>query len=137
VAEERIIEKEIKVAKTPEQKKQLEEEKKKIAEKKERLETLVTMGVVEVSPEAEFSLEAPVTRGELASWLVKAANYPLPRILTDPFRDVPKEHPLAPYIKVAVDRGLIKSFPDNTFRPNASISMAEGQEIFKKFGVIQ
>ncbi len=137
VAEEKMIDNQIKVAKTPEQKKQLEQEKAQIAEKKDRLETLVTMGVVEVSPEAAFSIEAPVTRGELSSWLVKAANYPLPRITRDPFVDVPKEHPLAVYIKVAVDRGLIKAFPDRTFRPNATITAAEGEEIFKKFGVIR
>ncbi|HTY13150.1 MAG TPA: S-layer homology domain-containing protein [Candidatus Omnitrophota bacterium] len=137
VAEEKQVDQQIKVAKTPEQKKQLEQQKAQIAEKKDRLETLVTMGVVEVSPEASFSIEAPVTRGELASWLVKAANYPLPRITRDPFSDVPKEHPLAVYIKVAVDRGLIKAYPDRSFRPNATISVAEGAEIFKKFGVIR
>jgi len=137
VAEEKLVEQELKEAKTPEQKSKLEEEKKNLLFNKERLETLVTMGVVEVSPEAEFSIEAPVTRGELSSWLVKAANYPLPRVNADPFKDVPKEHPLAPYIKVAVERGLIKPFPDSTFRPNATISQSEGEEIFRRFGVIK
>jgi hypothetical protein len=137
VAEEKLVEKQLKEARTPEQKGQLEEAKNQLSQNKDRLETLVTMGVIEVSPEAEFSIEAPVTRGELSSWLVKAANYPLPRINTDPFIDVPKEHPLAPYIKVAVDRGLIKPFPDKTFRPNATISVAEGEDIFRKFGVIR
>ncbi|MFA4967092.1 MAG: S-layer homology domain-containing protein [Candidatus Margulisiibacteriota bacterium] len=137
VAEEKAIEKQLKTAKTAAQKKQLEEEKKKLAENKERLETLVTMGVVEVSPEASFSIEAPITRGELCSWLVKAANYPLPRINSDLYKDVPKEHPLAPYIKVAVDYGFLKPYPDRTFRPNEAISEVDGREVFRKFGVIQ
>jgi len=137
LAEEKLIDKQLKEAATPEQRKRLEEAKIQLSQNKDRLETLVTMGVVEVSAEAAFSIEAPITRGELSSWLVKAANYPLPRITIDPFIDVPKEHPLAPYIKVAVERGLIKPFPDRTFRPNATISAAEGEEVFRKFGVIR
>ncbi|KAF0133093.1 MAG: hypothetical protein FD145_1445 [Candidatus Saganbacteria bacterium] len=137
VSEEKLLERELKFAKTAETKKKLEEEKKKIVEKKERLETLVTMGVVEVSEDAEFSLEAAITRGELCSWLAKAANLPLQRIKSDPFKDVPKEHPFAAYIKAVADRKIMNAFSDNTFRPNAVVSEAEGKEVFKKFGVIQ
>ena len=108
-----------------------------LAKKKESVETLVTMGVVEVTPEADFVMEAGVTRGELSSWLVKAADIKLPEVKQDLFADVPKGHSLAPYIKVIVDLGLLRPFPDGTFRPGAFVSKQEGDAIFARFGVKQ
>lgn len=137
LAEERQVEKAISAAKTATEKERLLKERAKVEERKAKVETLVTMGVVEVTPEAEFSLESSVTRGELVSWLVKAANFPLSRVTQDLFKDVPKEHPLAPLIKAAVDFGVMQGFADGTFRPNAQVTAAEGRAIFKKFGVIR
>lgn len=137
LAEERQVEKALSTARTAADKERLLAEQAKIQERKVKVETLVTMGVVEVTPEAEFSLESSVTRGELVSWLVKAANYPLSRVTRDLFKDVPKEHPLAPLVKAAVDFNIMQGFADGTFRPNAQVTAAEGRAIFKKFGVIR
>ena len=137
LAEERQIEKALSQARTTADKTRLMAEQSKLLERKEKVESLVTMGVVEVTPEAEFSLQSSVTRGELVTWLVKAANYPLSRVTQDLFKDVPKEHPLAPLIKAAVDFGVMQGYADGTFRPNAEVSQAEGRAIFKKFGVIR
>ncbi|MFA4904903.1 MAG: S-layer homology domain-containing protein [Candidatus Margulisiibacteriota bacterium] len=137
LAEERQVERAISTARTAADKERLLLEKAKIEERKVKVETLVTMGVVEVTPEAEFSLESSVTRGELVSWLVKAANYPLSRVTQDLYKDVPKEHPLAPLIKAAVDFGVMQGYADGTFRPNAQVTASEGRAIFKKFGVIK
>lgn len=101
--------------------------------KKEEVVELVTLGVIEITPESDFVMDAGVTRGELATWLVKATDAKLPTLQQDLFSDVPRTHPLAPYIKVAVDTGLLKPYPDGTFRPNAVVSKAEGDAIFKKF----
>jgi hypothetical protein len=137
ISEEKALLKESQLAKTSLQRRQIEEKQKLLERRKEKVENLVTMGVVEVAPKAAFSLEAPATRGELITWLVKAANLPLPRITYDLFRDVPATHPQAPFIKAAVDRGLIKGFADGTFRPDQPVSVEEGQIIFRKFGVIR
>jgi len=111
-----------------------EERVKDLEQKKEAVESLVTLGVIEIAPEAEFVMEAGVTRGELASWLVKAADLKLPEVKRDLFVDVPKEHPLAPYIKVVTDLKLLQPFPDGTFRPGAIVSKEEGDAIFERFG---
>ncbi|MDD5382287.1 MAG: S-layer homology domain-containing protein, partial [Candidatus Margulisbacteria bacterium] len=110
---------------------------KDLGKKKESVEELVTMGVIEITPEANFVMEAGITRGELASWLVKAADMKLPEVPKDLFADVPKNHPLAPYIKVVVDLKLLQPFPDGTFRPDAVVSKSEGEAIFKKFGMVK
>ncbi|MFA6549240.1 MAG: S-layer homology domain-containing protein [Candidatus Margulisiibacteriota bacterium] len=102
-------------------------------QKKEEVVELVTLGVIEITPESNFVMDAGVTRGELATWLVKATDAKLPEIKQDPFPDVPRTHPLAPYIKAAVDMGLLKPYADGTFRPSAVVSKAEGDAIFKKF----
>lgn len=137
LAEERQVEKALGTARTAGERERLLAERTKIEERKVKVETLVTMGVVEVTPEAEFSLESSVTRGELVSWLVKAANFPLSRVTQDLFKDVPREHPLAPLIKAAVDFGVMQGYADGTFRPNAQVTASEGRAIFKKFGVIR
>ena len=103
-----------------------------LEKKKEKVEELVTMGVIEITPDEEFELEVGITRGELASWLVNAAGMALPAVEKDLFPDVPKDHPLAPYIKVVVDKKLLLPFPDGTFRPEAIVSREEGDAIFKR-----
>jgi len=112
-----------------------EEKVENLEEKKEKIEELVTLGVVEVEPEEEIDLEEAVKRGELCTWLVKAANMRLPEVSRDLFLDVPKDHPLAPYIKAIVDLKLLSPFPDGTFRPNAPVTKKEGDAIFEYFGV--
>ena len=102
---------------------------------KDKVEVLVTLGVIEVSPEAEFKLEASITRGELASWLVKAAALPLQRVENDPASDIKKDSPLAAYVKAALDWNLLKPFPDGSFRPNAPVSKEEGEKLFRLFGI--
>lgn len=133
VAEEKKVKEKLAAVVTPEVREKLERKAKEIEEKKEKVEALVTMGVIEITPEAEFVLEAGVTRGELSSWLVKAAEMKLPEVTEDLFVDVPKEHPLAPYIKVVTDLKLLQPFPDGTFRPEAFVSKEEGDAIFARF----
>ncbi|MFH1347729.1 MAG: S-layer homology domain-containing protein, partial [Candidatus Margulisiibacteriota bacterium] len=106
---------------------------KDLAEKKDKVESLVTMGVIEIAPDADFVMEAGITRGELSSWLVKAADMKLPEVKKDLFVDVPKDHSLAPYIKMVVDLGLLQPFADGTFRPNAFVTKQEGDAIFARF----
>jgi len=104
--------------------------KEELAARRQRVEELVTLGVIEVSPEAEFKLDASITRGELATWLAKASGLRLPKVEKDLFSDVKRDHPLAPYIKAVVDWNLLQPFPDGTFRPEAAVSKEEGEKLF-------
>jgi hypothetical protein len=107
---------------------------KDLEKKKEKIESLVTLGVIEIKPDTNFVMETGITRGELATWLVKAADLKVEKVTADLFSDVKKDDPLAPYIKVAVDQKFLQPFADGTFRPNAVVSKAEGEAIFNKFG---
>ncbi|MEA3493589.1 MAG: S-layer homology domain-containing protein [Candidatus Margulisiibacteriota bacterium] len=134
VLEEEQLKKKLKEAKSAKEKAALEAKEKEIARKKNRVESFVTMGVIEITPESEFVMEAQITRGELATWLVRAAGMRIPEVKRDLYKDVPKDHPLAPYIKAVTDMKLLQPFPDGTFRPGAFVSKQEGEEIFKRFG---
>jgi hypothetical protein len=124
-------------AKHEEIKAKLVEEKKKIEERKEKVENLVTLGVIEVSPEAKFKIEAPITRGEMISWLVKASGLALPSVEGPVFTDVPKSHRFAAQIKAALDAGLISAEAGGKFRPDDAVKESEGQEFFRSFGIVK
>jgi len=123
--------------KAEETKVKLQEEKKKIEERKEKVENLVTLGVIEVSPEAKFEIEAPITRGEMISWLVKATGLAIPKVEEAVLIDVPKNHKYAPYIKAALDAGYLTIGPDGKFRPDDPAKQEEGQAFFKAFGIVK
>jgi len=136
IAEERQLKEELKTTKTQQEKEQIKSALAEVEQRKQKVEALVTMGVVDIAPQSEFRLEAPVSRGELASWLVKAANLPLPRVMGPVFSDVQANHPYAPFIKAAVDNNLMQG-QGNKFFPDIPVSKSEAQNIFRKFGVIK
>jgi len=115
----------------------LEGKKKSIEERKEKVENLVTLGVIEVSPSKKFEIEAKITKGEMVSWLVKAANISISPVTSNVCADVPVSHKYAPYIKAALDDGLIKTDANNKFYPDSAVNELEGEQLFKQFGVIK
>ena len=133
LAEEKSLQEELKRAVTREEKEKLIQTRRELEDKKGKIEALATLGVIEISPEAEYSLSAGITRGELVTWLVKAAKLTLSEVKADLFKDVPKNHPLAPYIKAVTELKLLKPFPDGTFRPKALVTKQEGEEIFRQY----
>ena len=137
IAEESSVKKEVASARTSQEKQKAAEKQKVLEVRRAKVENLVTMGVVDTTPDKQFSLEAPITRGEMITWLVKAANMPIPKITRDLFTDVLRDDPQAPFIKAAVDRGFVKAFSDGTFRPDEPVTELEGKNIFRKFGVIK
>ena len=133
VSEEKVLQEQLKRATTQEEKEKLLQASRQVEEKKEKIEALLTLGVIEVAPATEYRLSAGITRGELVTWLVKAANLTLSEVKTDLYKDIPKNHPLAPYIKAVTDLELLKPFPDGTFRPKALVTKQEGDEIFQQY----
>jgi len=123
-------------AKHDEEKTKLLGEKKKLEERKEKVESLVTLGVIELSPEKKFEIEAPITRGEMISWLVKASGLQIPKVEGPVFSDVPQNHQYAPYIKAASDAGFIQG-ANGKFRPDDPVKEEEGQEFFRAFGIVK
>jgi hypothetical protein len=130
VAEEKAVKRELERAKTEAEKEAARKKEAEIAARKQKVEELVTLGVIEVTAEAEFRLDASITRGELASWLAKSTGNRLPKVDKDVYPDVLKDNPLAPYIKAVTDWNLMKPFPDGFFRPGAPVSKEEGEKLF-------
>ena len=118
------------------QREQIMSELADVRQEKQKVEALVALGVVDVSPQAEFTLGAAVSRGELATWLVKAANLSLQRVTEAVFTDVPANHPLAPFIKAAVSNNFMQA-QKGYFYPDNPVSKAEAEEIFRRFGIIK
>ncbi|MFA5839888.1 MAG: S-layer homology domain-containing protein [Candidatus Margulisiibacteriota bacterium] len=118
-------------------KQNLEKQKEAVLQKKQKLEVLVTMGIVDVKPNTDFKMDSAITRAEMASWIVKAAKLPISSVNAAVFKDVPPNNPFAYYIKTVTDNRIMSGYPDGTFRPNQPVTEEEGKEIFKKFGVIK
>lgn len=110
-----------------------------------------------------FKPEGEITRAELCTLMIKAlaiANAPAAKPAEDKttesisalfpgaadlemvlvseerdvsFRDLKKGHWARKYIVQAVERGIVKGYPDNTFRPNSPVTRAEGVIMISKF----
>ena len=138
IAEEKTLSKQLSQKNlSPDAKQALEQKQEQLNKNKDKVEELVTLGVIEVTPEAEFKLDASVTRGEMAAWLTKAANLRIPKVDKDVTSDVHKDNPLAPFVKVVIDLNMIRPFPDGTFRPQAPLTKEEGARLMALMGIKQ
>jgi len=90
---------------------------------------LSTLGYIEGYQDGNYYPGNPVTRGEFATWLARIKNFPVPRLEQDVFFDVPKEHWRAPYVKLAIDAGYMRSFPNKTFGLDDPLSRREAAGI--------
>lgn len=98
------------------------------------IENTGTVGLVEGYPDGTFRPERALTRAELATLMVRAKGIKLPDTQAKKvFRDVNPDFWAAKYIEVAKREGLIKGYPDGTFRPNNKINKAEGIAILVRF----
>jgi hypothetical protein len=92
-----------------------------------------TLGLVEGYPDGTFKPERALSRAELATLLVRAKGVELPRIEESPYPDVSATHWAARYIAAAMEMGLVKGYPDGTFRPNNKITRSEGVMVLSRF----
>lgn len=90
---------------------------------------LANQGLIKGFPDGTFRPNAGLTRAEAAALLVRAVKVntmaAAPR-----FVDVNSNHWAAASIEAAATAGLISGYPDNTFRPNAFLTRAEGVTLF-------
>jgi hypothetical protein len=102
---------------------------------KNPIENTGTVGMVEGFPDGSFRPDRALTRAELATLMVRAKGIKVPtdRSASKIFKDVPSDFWAAKYIEIAQREGLVKGYPDKTFRPNNKISKAEGVAIMVRF----
>lgn len=90
----------------------------------EEVAKAVELGIISGKTNADgsryFDPAAPLTRGQMAKIIVGAMDYDIDASYT--FRDVPVTNGFAKYISTLAAEGVTEGYPDNTFKPNASIS---------------
>ena len=98
------------------------------------IENDATVGLVEGYPDKTFRPEQALTRAELATLLVRAKGIKIPEgQARQIFKDVKKDYWAAKYVEVAQREGLVKGYPDKTFRPNNKINKVEGIVVMARF----
>ena len=89
---------------------------------------LVAFEIVDGYKDGTYKPENDVTRAEFAKIIVEAlgiGNATKAAQGKTNFSDVPATHWASGYINVATGQGLLKGYPDGTFKPSAQVSYAE------------
>ncbi len=93
------------------------------------------MNIMNGYPDGGFYPDEPVTRAQFAKIAVNASKYKNMVSLgmaTSPFADVTYSHWAAPYIKAASANKLILGYPDSTFLPENTVTLAEAVTVAVK-----
>jgi len=89
---------------------------------------LASMGVISADSSGSYNLSKTVTRAEFAKMIVMASSYKdlvQTTSYSSPYKDVPAKNWAAPYVRIAVSKGLMSGYSDGTFRPNDSITLEQ------------
>ncbi|MBX6350792.1 MAG: S-layer homology domain-containing protein [Clostridia bacterium] len=90
------------------------------------IEAYLQRGVIDPSADGKFHPDDPVTRLDFTVWLARGLELEGQAAGAPPFKDfdrIPED--LQPAVAAAVAAGLVKGYPDGTFRPQATITRAE------------
>lgn len=87
---------------------------------------LYTRGIIKGYPDGSFKPTQPITRAELLKIILSAANIELVA-QTDPcFSDVAQEERYQDPVCTAKAMGIVKGYPDGSFKPNQTVTFVEG-----------
>ena len=90
------------------------------------VEKLVKLNIVNGFDDGTFRPNADVTRAQVCKMLVEGLGLKnVNEIPLTKFSDVTTSIWSYPYIKAAVDNGIIVGYPDDTFKPNKNVTYAE------------
>ena len=99
---------------------------------KNSIVNLGTIGVIEGYPDGMFGPDKDITRGELATWLVRAKGDKIETPTEDPFFDVPKEHWRAPYINAAAKNNYMSAKSKDVFGIDDKIARTDVAKIIRR-----
>ncbi len=85
----------------------------------------VDIGITEGTDETHFSPNASCTRGQMVTFLWRAAGKPAPASAENPFTDVKEGAYYYDAVLWAVGKGVTKGTSDTTFSPNATVTRAQ------------
>ncbi|TYP52496.1 S-layer homology domain-containing protein [Thermosediminibacter litoriperuensis] len=86
------------------------------------------LGILKGDEKGNLNLDKPITRAEALTLIVRISGLESSANLMKgqtQFKDVPATHWATGYINLGVGQGIIKGYPDGTFRPNANVTFAE------------
>lgn len=89
---------------------------------------LSSMGVISADSSGSYNLSKTVTRAEFAKMIVMASSYKdlvQTASYSSPYKDVPAKNWAAPYVRIAVSKGLMSGYSDGTFRPDNSVTLEQ------------
>jgi hypothetical protein len=91
-------------------------------------EVMESLGIMNGYPDGNLHLGDKLTRTQFSKIMINASAYKntvSSRSTTSPFKDVQYSSWAAPYVSVAVSNGLIKGYPDATFKPDKNVTLEE------------
>jgi hypothetical protein len=97
------------------------------------IQCLATLGIISGYPDGTFKPNGSLTRAELCTLLVKTKGWESSAVTREVFSDVPATHWAASSIQAAVEAGLVKGYPDKTFKPKQNINRVEGILVIARF----
>ena len=68
--------------------------------------------------------------------MLSIPNLEIQPVEDDLFYDVPKTHPDAAYIQIAIQKGLMRVNPDGSFTPDKPLTLANIIDLLSKAGVL-
>jgi len=89
---------------------------------------LVTLGIIKGYDDGTFKPEQNITRAEfskIACYLIGVQAAADLAKGTTKFSDVSASHWASGYINVAAEKGMLKGYPDKTFKPESNVTYAE------------
>ncbi|MFA5105089.1 MAG: S-layer homology domain-containing protein [Candidatus Margulisiibacteriota bacterium] len=100
---------------------------------KDPITYLNKLGLMKGYSDGSFKPEQNINRAELVTLLVKAKGYPIAPLSKKPFTDMPASNWAAGFASVAAKEGLVKGYPDGSFKPSKNVSRAEAAVIISRF----
>ncbi|MBN3033850.1 MAG: PorV/PorQ family protein [Candidatus Saganbacteria bacterium] len=102
---------------------------------KQSIERNGTLGLVPGYADGTFKPENPLTRADMVALLLRAKGLTPPAEGTAKavFKDVKPDFWAAKYLELAWKEGLVRGYPDGTFRPNNHTSRVESVVLMTRF----
>ncbi len=94
--------------------------------------SLVSLGIMKGDEKGNLKLNNKVSRCEFVALVNRMMGFEDNTDIKNvdmPFKDIKKSHWAYNTLKVALKRGLINGYPDNTVRPDATVNFAEANAI--------
>ncbi len=99
---------------------------------------LAMQKIVSGYPGGRFKPKGGINRAEICALLMKAkGSKPEKGGVKTTFKDVKKKHWASPYIAEAAKLGIVKGYPDGSFKPKKKITRAEGLTMIARFAGIE